>query len=55
MTEIQEVKDFIKKHGDPFEILSINHTADKKEIKNAYKDMARKYHPDKNKEKGARN
>ena len=33
-------------NGDPFEILGIQATSDKKEIKRAYKRMALKFHPD---------
>ncbi|KKI98611.1 molecular chaperone DnaJ [Prochlorothrix hollandica] len=38
---------------DYYEILSVGRNADKEEIKRAYRRLARKYHPDVNKEPGA--
>ena len=34
----------------PYEILGVPHNADKQQIKNAYRTMALKWHPDKNKD-----
>ena len=39
--------------GDYYDILGIPKTADEKEVKKAYRNLARKFHPDVCKEPGA--
>ena len=38
---------------DYYEVLGINKTASAKEIKSAYRKLAKQYHPDRNKAAGA--
>ena len=38
---------------DYYEVLGVSRAADGKELKRAYRQLARKYHPDVNKEAGA--
>ncbi|ESN96528.1 hypothetical protein HELRODRAFT_138461, partial [Helobdella robusta] len=38
---------------DPYVVLGLGSKATEDQIKKAYRDMAKKYHPDKNKSKGA--
>jgi len=39
-------------NSDPYKILGIKHDATEEEVKKAYKNLARKFHPDKNKDEG---
>ena len=45
----------LKKNIDIYELLGLDQKASHKDVKKAYKDLARKYHPDKNKDKDASN
>jgi DnaJ-class molecular chaperone len=43
----------LKKNIDIYDVLGIEQKASHKDVKKAYKELARKYHPDKNKDKEA--
>ena len=50
----QEVANETNKNFNPYEILEISESANEKEIKKSYKKLSLKFHPDKSKEKNAR-
>lgn len=43
----------VRAAGDYYQTLGVSKGADKKDIKSAYRQLARKFHPDVNKEPGA--
>lgn len=51
--EYEEEKEQAMKFKDYYKVLGVNEHADLKEIKNVYRKLAVKYHPDKNPETGA--
>lgn len=48
---MDKIVDFLKKFGDPFETLELSATTNIKVIEKSYKELARKYHPDKSNHK----